>query len=232
MIGKTALVTGATSGIGNAIANKLKQNGVNVIGVSRREEDKHKFNGKCIVIELTNEQQIKQELAKIEKPDILINCAGVGIDEKDITDTTTEEWELMINCNLKSMYLLTRELTPHMKKNKYGVIINMSSIFHKGERGQCLYSTCKSAVLGFTNSIAKELGEYNIRVHAIAPGYTRTAMTQRWIERGVEPDILAATPLKRAGMPNDVANLVNFLCSDEANFMTGHITYIDGGISL
>lgn len=229
---RTALVTGATSGIGNAIANKLKQSGVNVIGVSRTEKDKHKFDGECIVIELTNEQQIKQELSKIEKPDILINCAGVGIDQKDITDTTTEEWELMINCNLKSMYLLTRELTPHMKENKYGVIINMSSIFHKGEKGQCLYSTCKSAVLGFTNSIAKELGEYNIRVHAIAPGYTRTAMTQRWIERGVEPEIMMNTPLRKVGMPDDVANLVNFLCSDEANFMTGHVTYIDGGLSL
>jgi 3-oxoacyl-[acyl-carrier protein] reductase len=232
MKGKTALVTGATSGIGNAIANKLKQSGVNVIGVSRTEEDKHKFDGECIVIELTNEEQIKEELAKIEKPDILINCAGVGIDEKDITDTTTEEWELMIDCNLKSMYLLTRELTPHMKENKYGVIINMSSIFHKGEKGQCLYSTCKSAVLGFTNSIAKELGEYNIRVHAIAPGYTRTAMTQRWIERGVEPEIMMNTPLRKVGMPDDVANLVNFLCSDEAKFMTGHVTYIDGGLSL
>jgi len=229
---RTALVTGATSGIGNAIANKLKQSGVNVIGVSRTEEDKHKFDGECIVIELTNEQQIKQELAKIEKPDILINCAGVGIDQKDITETTTEEWDMMINCNLKSMYLLTRELTPHMKENKYGVIINMSSIFHKGEKGQCLYSTCKSAVLGFTNSIAKELGEYNIRVHAIAPGYTRTAMTQRWIERGVEPEIMMNTPLRKVGMPDDVANLVNFLCSDEANFMTGHVTYIDGGLSL
>lgn len=232
LIGKTALVTGATSGIGNAIANKLKQSGANVIGVSRTEDDKHKFDGQCIVIELTNEEQIKEELAKIEKPDILINCAGVGIDEKDITDTTTEEWELMINCNLKSMYLLTRELTSHMKENKYGVIINMSSIFHKGERGQCLYSTCKSAVLGFTNSIAKELGEYNIRVHAIAPGYTRTAMTQRWIERGVEPEIMMNTPLRKVGMPDDVANLVNFLCSDEAKFMTGHVTYIDGGLSL
>jgi 3-oxoacyl-[acyl-carrier protein] reductase len=232
MKGKTALVTGATSGIGNAIANKLKQSGVNVIGVSRTEEDKHKFDGECIVIELTNEEQIKEELAKIEKPDILINCAGVGIDEKDITDTTTEEWELMIDCNLTSMYLLTRELTPHMKENKYGVIINMSSIFHKGEKGQCLYSTCKSAVLGFTNSIAKELGEYNIRVHAIAPGYTRTAMTQRWIERGVEPEIMMNTPLRKVGMPDDVANLVNFLCSDEAKFMTGHVTYIDGGLSL
>jgi len=229
---RTALVTGATSGIGNAIANKLKQSGVNVIGVSRTEEDKHKFDGECIAIELTNEQQIKQELAKIEKPDILINCAGVGIDQKDITETTTEEWDMMINCNLKSMYLLTRELTPHMKENKYGVIINMSSIFHKGEKGQCLYSTCKSAVLGFTNSIAKELGEYNIRVHAIAPGYTRTAMTQRWIERGVEPEIMMNTPLRKVGMPDDVANLVNFLCSDEANFMTGHVTYIDGGLSL
>lgn len=229
---RTALVTGATSGIGNAIANKLKQSGVNVIGVSRTEKDKHKFDGECIVIELTNEQQIKQELAKIKKPDILINCAGVGIDQKDITETTTEEWDMMINCNLKSMYLLTRELTPQMKENKYGVIINMSSIFHKGERGQCLYSTCKSAVLGFTNSIAKELGEYNIRVHAIAPGYTRTAMTQRWIERGVEPEIMMNTPLRKVGMPDDVANLVNFLCSDEANFMTGHVTYIDGGLSL
>ena len=138
LIGKTILVTGATSGIGNAIANKLKESGGNVIGVSRIEKDKHKFDGKCIVIELTNEEQIKEELAKIEKPDILINCAGLGIDEKEITETTSEEWDLMMDCNLKSMYILTRELAPHMKENKYGVIINMSSIFHKGEYGQCL----------------------------------------------------------------------------------------------
>ena len=198
LIGKTILVTGATSGIGNAIANKLKESGGNVIGVSRIEKDKHKFDGRCIVIELT----------------------------------TSEEWDLMMDCNLKSMYILTRELAPHMKENKYGVIINMSSIFHKGEYGQCLYSTCKSAVLGFTNSLAKELGQYNIRVHAVAPGYTRTAMTQRWIDKGVEPDIIEMTPLRKAGMPDDIANLVNFLCSDESDFMTGHTTYIDGGLGL
>ena len=232
LIGKTILVTGATSGIGNAIANKLKESGGNVIGVSRIEKDKHKFDGKCIVIELTNEEQIKEELAKIEKPDILINCAGLGIDEKEITETTSEEWDLMMDCNLKSMYVLTRELVPHMKENNYGVIINMSSIFHKGEQGQCLYSTCKSGVLGFTNSLAKELGQYNIRVHAVAPGYTRTAMTQRWIDMGAEPDIMAMTPLRKAGMPEDIANLVNFLCSDESSFMTGHTTYIDGGLGL
>ena len=128
LTGKTILVTGATSGIGNAIANKLKQSGGNVIGVSRRKEDVNNFDGKCIVIELTNEEQIKEELAKIEKPDILINCAGLGIDEKEITETTSEEWDLMMNCNLKSMYVLTRELVPHMKENKYGVIINLSLI--------------------------------------------------------------------------------------------------------
>ena len=155
LTGKTILVTGATSGIGNAIANKLKESGGNVIGVSRIEKDKHKFDGKCIVIELTNEEQIKEELTKIEKPDILINCAGLGIDEKEITETTSEEWDLMMDCNLKSMYVLTRELVPHMKENNYGVIINMSSIFHKGEQGQCLYSTCKSGVVVFTNSLAK-----------------------------------------------------------------------------
>ena len=109
LIGKTILVTGATSGIGNAIANKLKQSGGNVIGVSRRKEDVNNFDGKCIVVELTNEEQIKEELAKIEKPDILINCAGLGIDEKEITETTSEEWDLMMDCNLKSMYVLTRE---------------------------------------------------------------------------------------------------------------------------
>ena len=138
----------------------------------------------------------------------------------------------MMDCNLKSMYILTRELVPHMKENKYGVIINMSSIFHKGEQGQCLYSTCKSGVLGFTNSLAKELGQYNIRVHAVAPGYTRTAMTQRWIDMGVEPEIMEMTPLRKVGMPDDIANLVNFLCSDESSFMTGHTTYIDGGLGL
>ena len=105
LTGKTILVTGATSGIGNAIANKLKESGGNVIGVSRKKEDVNNFDGKCIVIELTNEKQIKEELAKIEKPDILINCAGLGIDEKEITETTSEEWDLMMDCNLKSMYV-------------------------------------------------------------------------------------------------------------------------------
>ena len=232
LTGKTILVTGATSGIGNAIANKLKQSGGNVIGVSRRKEDVNNFDGKCIVIELTNEEQIKEELAKIEKPDILINCAGLGIDEKEITETTSEEWDLMMNCNLKSMYVLTRELVPHMKENNYGVIVNMSSVFHNGEALNSLYSTCKSAVLGFTNSLAKELGEYNIRVHAVAPGYTRTAMTQRWIDKGVEPQIMEMTPLRKVGIPDDIANLVDFLCSDESSFMTGHVTYIDGGLRL
>jgi NAD(P)-dependent dehydrogenase (short-subunit alcohol dehydrogenase family) len=229
--GRTALVTGATSGIGNAIANKLKESGANVIGVSRTETDKHKFDGKCIVIELTNEQQIKEELAKIEKPDILINCAGIAIDAKEFTETTTEEWDLTFDCNLKSMYLLTREVIPNMKKNKYGVIVNMSSVFHKGAPWQCLYATSKSAVLGFTDSLAKELGEHNIRVHSVAPGYTRTNMTQRWVQEGMEPQIIESTPLKKVGRPVDIANLVNFLCSDDSSYMTGHVTYIDGGSS-
>ena len=232
LTGKTILVTGATSGIGNAIANKLKESGGNVIGVSRIEEDKHKFDGKCIVIELTNEEQIKEELAKIDNIDILINVAGFSFVNNNIEDTTTNEWDETINCNLKSMYLLTRELVPHMKKNNYGVIVNMSSIFHKGEPNQSIYSAAKAGIIGFTNSIARELGEFNIRAHAIAPGYVRTAMTQRWIDIGVEPNILMNTPLKKAGTPEDIANLVNFLCSDEADYMTGHVTYIDGGMSL
>jgi len=232
LIGKTILVTGATSGIGNAIANKLKKSGGNVIGVSRVEEDKHKFDGKCIVIELTNEEQIKEELAKIDNIDILINSAGVALEVKNIEDTTTKEWDETFNCNLKSTYLLTRELVPHMKKNNYGVIVNITSIFHKGQKGQALYSASKAGVIGFTNSIAKELGEHNIRVHAIAPGYTRTPMTQIWIDNGIEPDIINMTPLKKVGVPEDIANLVNFLCSDESDFMTGHTTYIDGGLGL
>ena len=232
LTGKTILVTGATSGIGNAIANKLKESGGNVIDVSRKKEDVNNFDGKCIVIELTNEKQIKEELAKIDNIDILINVAGFGFVNSNIEDTTTNEWDETINCNLKSMYLLTRELVPHMKKNNYGVIVNMSSIFHKGEPNQSIYSAAKSGIIGFTNSIARELGEFNIRAHAIAPGYVRTAMTQRWIDIGVEPNILMNTPLKKAGTPEDIANLVNFLCSDEAGYMTGHVTYIDGGMSL
>ena len=232
LTGKTILVTGATSGIGNAIANKLKESGGNVIGVSMTEEDKYKFDGECIVIDLTNEEQIKEELSKIDKPDILINCAGFCLLNKNIEDTTTHDWDYTFDCNLKSMFLLVREVVPSMKENKYGVIVNMSSIFHKGESFQSPYSASKSAVVGFTNSLAKELGEYNIRVHAVAPGYTRTAMTQRWIDMGVEPDIIEMTPLRKVGMPDDIANLVNFLCSDESSFMTGHTTYIDGGLGL
>ena len=232
LTGKTILVTGATSGIGNAIANKLKESGGNVIGVSMTEEEKYKFDGECIVIDLTNEEQIKEELSKIDKPDILINCAGFCLLNKNIEDTTTHDWDYTFDCNLKSMFLLVREVVPSMKENKYGVIVNMSSIFHKGESFQSPYSASKSAVVGFTNSLAKELGQYNIRVHAVAPGYTSTAMTQRWIDMGVEPDIIEMTPLRKVGMPDDIANLVNFLCSDESSFMTGHTTYIDGGLGL
>ena len=232
LIGKTILVTGATSGIGNAIANKLKESGGNVIGVSMTEEEKYKFDGECIVIDLTNEEQIKEELSKIDKPDILINCAGFCLLNKNIEDTTTHDWDYTFDCNLKSMFLLVREVVPSMKKNKYGVIVNMSSIFHKGESFQSPYSASKSAVVGFTNSLAKELGEYNIRVHTIAPGYTRTDMTKIWRDEGYEPEIISMTPLRKVGMPDDIANLVNFLCSDESSFMTGHTTYIDGGLGL
>ena len=228
MIAKTALVTGATSGIGNAIANKLKQSGVNVIGVSMTEEDKNKFDGECIVIDLTNEQQIKEELAKIKKPDILINCAGFCLLNKSIEDTTTNDWDYTFDCNLKSMFLLVREVVPSMKENKYGVIVNMSSIYHKGESFQSPYSASKSAVVGFTRALAMEYAETGITINTVVPGLIDTVRGASAGSSLVHPSH-SNPPIGRKGYPIEVATMITNLCGPHSNFITGQTIHVNGG---
>ncbi|MCQ2564327.1 MAG: SDR family oxidoreductase, partial [Clostridia bacterium] len=160
-----------------------------------------------------------------------INCAGVSL-IKQVQDTTEMDYNFVMDSNVKSAILLTSAVSKNMIHNEYGKIVNISSMWGKvGASMESLYSASKGAINSFTLSLAKELGSSNINVNAICPGLIDTKMNAHLTKDDVA-EIVSATPLDRIGKPEDVANLTYFLCSEEANFITGQIITIDGGLTL
>ena len=237
---KNVLVTGATGGIGEAICNKLKKN-YNLIVVSRNKEKLINFmkDNKSIIKRLTcdlnDSNQIKKMIEEIVSInlniDILVNNAGVTDDSLFIR-MNYEKWQNVIKTNLDSNFLLSSSISKLMIKKKWGRIINITSIVgHTGNLGQANYVASKSGVTGMTKSIAIELAKWNITVNCVSPGFIKTNMTENLNEEQ-KNTIISQIPLGMIGSPNDVANCVEFLASDESGYITGETIHVNGGMAM
>ncbi|ABS34878.1 3-oxoacyl-[acyl-carrier-protein] reductase [Clostridium botulinum] len=243
--GRTAIVTGASRGIGRAIAKKLASMGANLVlnyRSSAKEidtllEEIEEFGIETLVIQgdvssFEDSKKIADEAKnKFGTIDILINNAGITKDSL-ILRMTEEDFDKVISVNLKGVYNCSKHIAPIMLKQRSGKIINISSVVGvAGNAGQCNYAAAKAGVIGITKSLAKELGSRGITVNAVAPGYIRTDMTDALPEK-VKKSIEDLLPLKRLGTPEDVAEAVGFLASDKAAYITGQVIHVDGGMII
>jgi 3-oxoacyl-[acyl-carrier protein] reductase len=240
--GKIAVITGAGSGIGRAIAFRLAENGGHIV-VNDVDAD----SGNRVTREIRNKNAealfVEADIATYDgakylaetahgrfgRIDILVNNAGITRD-KLLRDMSEADWDAVLNINLKGAFNCAKFITPYMIENRYGKIVNVSSRAHLGNPGQANYSASKAGLIGLTKSLALELGRYNITVNAVAPGMIETEglhghpQYQQVISRALQ-----ITPLKRLGKPEDVAALVHFLVSDDAGYITGEVIHITGG---
>ncbi|ASK63521.1 beta-ketoacyl-ACP reductase [Virgibacillus phasianinus] len=243
--GKSALVTGASRGIGKAIALELAKQGANVaVNYAGSEakaqavvEEIEQLGGKAFKIqanvasESDVKDMIKQVISKFGTLDILVNNAGITKDNL-LMRMKEEEFDQVINTNLKGVFLCTKAVTRQMMKQKSGKIINVSSIVGvSGNPGQANYVAAKAGVIGLTKSTAKELASRNIFVNAVAPGFIATEMTDVLTDEQ-RADMLAMIPLGKLGQAEDVAKVVRFLASEDSNYMTGQTLHIDGGMVM
>lgn len=242
---KVALITGGTRGIGRVIALKLSEEGYN-IAISYINNDKkaqevvdeiEKNNVKALAIkaDVSKEEEVNNMMKVIKKElgsiDVLINNAGITRDNLLIR-MKTEDWDQVIDTNLKGVFLCTKAVAREMMKKRYGKIVNIASVVGiSGNVGQANYSASKAGVIGFTRSIAKELGSRGINVNAVAPGFIETDMTHV-LEDNIKDEMIKSIPLNRAGKPEDVANVVVFLCSEKADYITGQVIQVDGGMLI
>lgn len=239
---RVALITGSASGLGKAMAKRLAQEDVKVV-VADLNVDKInqvvkeiKNDGNMalgIKCNVTNAEEVKAMGEKIietyGKLDIIINNAGITRDAS-FKNLTEEQWDTVMNVNLKSMFIVTQELSKYLEKNNYGRIINISSIVGiTGNYGQANYTAAKAGVIGLTKTLAIELGKKNITVNAVAPGFIKTDMTNV-IPDFVKDKMIERIALKRQGLPEEIASPVAFFASDEAGFISGTILNIDGAM--
>ncbi|NND16908.1 MAG: 3-oxoacyl-[acyl-carrier-protein] reductase [Eudoraea sp.] len=241
--GKTAIITGASRGIGKGIAKIFASHGCNVAftfssseGPAKELEQELSNSGVKAKAYKSNaasfeeaEKLVSQVLEDFEKVDILINNAGITKDNL-LMRMSEEDFDTVVGVNLKSVFNMTKAIQRTFLKQRSGSIINMSSVVGvKGNAGQSNYAASKAGMIGFTKSIALELGSRNIRCNAIAPGFIETEMTEKLDEKTVE-GWRAAIPLKRGGSPEDVANACLFLGSDLSAYITGQVLHVDGGM--
>ena len=242
--GKTALVTGATRGIGKAIAMKFAEAGANIAftyrqknGAAEEVESAIKAMGvncKGYAADASDyaatDVVIKEVIADFGRIDILVNNAGITKDGL-LMRMSEEQWDAVITTNLKSAFNFTRSVVPLMAKQRGGSIINMSSVVGvSGNAGQCNYSASKAGLIGFSKSVAKEMGPRGIRVNCIAPGFIQTDMTSALPEEMREA-WAKSIPLRRGGTPEDVANVALFLASDLSSYVTGQVINCCGGMN-
>ena len=242
--GRVAFVTGASQGIGRACALKLATAGA-AVAVAARNQDKLNelvneitaAGGKAAacVLDVTDEEQVKASLksaiAQFGKVDILVNNAGITRDQL-IMRMKRADWDAVLQTNLTSAYLCIQQVTSSMLKQRWGRIINISSVFGQiGQAGQANYAASKGGLIGLTMAVARELGSRNITCNAVAPGFIETAMTEVLGEE-FKQNAAKQIPLGRVGSPADVANAVAFLASDEASYITGHVLNVNGGMLM
>jgi 3-oxoacyl-[acyl-carrier protein] reductase len=243
--GKVAIVTGAARGIGRMIALRFAQEGADVAFTDlSRDENMESLekelaalgvNGKGFVSDASDYEQTHQVVDQIVeefgKVDVLVNNAGITRDTL-LMRMDEEMWDLVIKVNLKSVFNFTKAAQRYMLKARSGSIINMSSVVGvNGNAGQANYSASKAGILGFTKSVAKELGSRSVRCNAIAPGFIITDMTDK-LPENVKEEWIKTIPLKRGGLPEDVANVSLFLASDLSSYMTGQTLQVCGGMSV
>lgn len=242
--GKNAVITGSSRGIGKAIAQKLAEAGCNVMinyiindyAANEVLDALRKFNIKAVTFkgDVSNPEIAKEMFDKavliFDKIDILVNNAGIW-EKGNIGEIDYEQWRRIISTNLDSVFNCCNYAVPYMKKQKSGKIINISSRSARtGEGGSSAYVASKGALIGFTRSIAMELGKDNICVNCIAPAWVESDMTKDYIySNNLENDIIKTIPLGRIGKPEDVANIALFLASDLSNYLTGETIFLSGG---
>ena len=235
---KTALVTGASRGIGRAIALEFKEKGYSVIGTATSESGAAELNDIGIqgyVLDLNSHESIDSFWQKLEDNNqnisLLVNNAGITRDNI-VLRMSDEEWSDIMNVHLYGTFQLCKRSLKMMLKSKWGRIINISSASASiGNRGQSNYAAAKAGVEAFTKSLAKEVGKRDITINAVAPGFISTDMTEN--NEGVNEDyLIKEIPLGRFGEPAEVANLITFLCSEEASYITGQTIHINGGLYM
>lgn len=244
---KVAVVTGGARGIGAAIARHLASRGHDIAIFDLDEQScletlsSVELAGRraiAVGVDVSDEQAVRSGVARVVDalgaPTVLVNNAGV-LRDRTLAKMTIEDWDLVVAVNLRSAFLLSRELQPHMRSAGWGRIVNLSSIAALGALGEANYAAAKAGIQGLTKSLAIELGRYGITVNAVAPGFVLTDMTRAVADRvGVSIEQLTAEMMKtihvgRPGTPDDVANAVAFFVDERSSFVTGQILYVAGG---
>jgi 3-oxoacyl-[acyl-carrier protein] reductase len=242
--GKTALVTGASQGIGEAIARRLAEQGARVV-LAARSEDKLKDLAARIgeaggvatplILDVSKPETFAEQLKTLPEElsaiDILVNNAGITADNL-LARMSMDDWQRVLQTNLTGAYALTRELLRGMMKRRWGRILNITSVVGlMGNAGQANYAAAKAGLIGLTKSLARELGSRSITVNAVAPGYIETAMTAN-LPAASREELSGSIALKRLGTVDDIAAAVLYLASEEAGYVTGHVLNVSGGLYI
>ncbi len=242
--GRVALITGASQGIGRVCALRLAKEAADVAVAARNHEKLNELvseitafggNAAAFVLDVSDEEQIKSAVkaatAQFGKIDILVNNAGITRDQL-VMRMKRSDWDAVLQTNLTSAYLLIQQVIGSMLKQRWGRIINITSVFGQmGQAGQANYAASKAGLIGLTMAIAREVGSRNITCNAIAPGFIETAMTAVLGDE-FKQNALKQIPLGRVGTPEDVASAVGFLASDDASYITGHVLNVNGGMLM
>ncbi len=234
--GRTALVTGASRGIGRSIATELAAAGAEVVlsyrtGTEEAEGLASELGARAVQADVSDSASAAALVEDAGDVDILVNNAGVTRDGL-LVRMSDEDWHTVIDTNLASCFYTCRAVARGMMKKRAGTVVNISSIVGiHGNWGQTNYAASKAGIIGFTKSLARELGSRNVRANVVVPGYVKTQLTDTLPEDATNA-MLQNTPLGRLGDPEDVAGAVRFLCSDEASFITGAVVLVDGGLGM
>ncbi|MBC7474281.1 MAG: 3-oxoacyl-ACP reductase FabG [Candidatus Sericytochromatia bacterium] len=236
---KVAIITGAAQGIGEATARRFVAEGAYVILVDRQEEQLKNLVSQLnefasyYVLDITNRDAlskfVKDVADKHKRIDILVNNAGITKDSLTVK-MTDEAWSDVINVNLKAPFMLVQEIFPMMKEQNNGVILNASSVSSLGNIGQANYAASKAGIIAMTKTWALEFARYNVRVNAVAPGFTATPMVNTVPEK-VKDALIDKIPLKRFAEPEEIAAAYCYLASDDAKYVTGQVLFVDGGLT-